>query len=77
MLTALHCRVRLDTLNADSCVLSCPFFFCINLQPLKKWSTTRFAPFALDSESGSLTDILSCPSGVGGPCVGSLRDTQC
>ena len=34
------------------------FFFFINLQPLKKLSTTNYAPFALDSEPGSLTDIL-------------------
>ena len=32
------------------------FFFCINLQPLKKLST-NYAPFAHDREPGSLTDI--------------------
>ena len=30
----------------------------INLQPLKKLSTTNYAPIALDRELGSLTDIL-------------------
>ena len=30
----------------------------INLQPLKRRSTTNYAPFALDREPGSLTDIL-------------------
>ena len=34
------------------------FFFFIDLQPLKYLSTTYCAPFALDSEPGSLTDIL-------------------
>ena len=34
------------------------FFFFINLQPLKQRSTTNYEPFALDSEPGSLTDIL-------------------
>ena len=34
------------------------FFFFINLQPLKKWSTTNYAPCALDREPGCLTDIL-------------------
>jgi len=34
------------------------FFFCINLQPRKKQSTTNYAPFALDTGPGSLTDIL-------------------
>jgi len=24
------------------------FFFFINLKPLKKWSTTNYAPFAID-----------------------------
>jgi len=33
-------------------------FFFINLQPLKKGSTTNYAQFALDREPGSLTDIL-------------------
>ena len=33
------------------------FFFFINLQPLKKLSTTNYAPFALDKGPGSLTDI--------------------
>jgi len=34
------------------------FFFFIDLQPLKKISTTNYAPFALDRELGSLADIL-------------------
>jgi len=34
------------------------FFFFINLQPLKTRSTTNYAPFALDRETGSLSDIL-------------------
>ena len=34
------------------------FFFFIDLQPLKKRSTTNYAPFALDREPGSLADIL-------------------
>ena len=33
-------------------------FFFIKLQPLKKWSTTNYAPFALDREPGSLTDTF-------------------
>ena len=32
--------------------------FCINLLTLEKLSTTHCAPFALDSEAGSLTDVL-------------------
>jgi len=34
------------------------FFFLISLQPQKTSSTTNYAPFTLDSEPGSLTDIL-------------------
>jgi len=34
------------------------FIFFINLQPLKKRSTTKYTPFALDREPDSLTDIL-------------------
>jgi len=34
------------------------FFFFINLQPIKRLSTTNYAPFVLDPEPGCLTDIL-------------------
>ena len=33
------------------------FFFFLNLQPLKKWSTTNYAQFALDREPGSLHNL--------------------
>ena len=37
-------------------LIGCRFFFFINLQPLKKPSTTNYAPFALGKGPGSLTD---------------------
>ena len=39
-----------------------PSFFFINHKPLKRWSTTNYAPFALDSEPESLTDIKTDPN---------------
>ena len=35
------------------------FFFFINLQTLKKWSTTNYAPLALGREPGALTEHRS------------------
>jgi len=54
LLEMLNCVVAI---RSPSGVANLLLFF-INLQPLKKWSTTNYAPFALDREPGSLTDIL-------------------
>ena len=62
--------------NAAACLIV--LFFFINLQPLKRWSTTNYASFALDKGPGSLTDILrpsSYPILVVVTMVESLRSS--